>query len=91
MNTGILIVEDEGLIALNLQMELERAGFTVVMVADNGAEALLSVERLQPTLIPDRRGGKVRQRHFIERFVRSLPWCARVALGQRHSSKKCLR
>jgi DNA-binding response OmpR family regulator len=51
MNTGILIVEDEGLIALDLQMELERAGFTVLMVADNAAEALLSVERLQPTLV----------------------------------------
>ncbi len=51
MNTGILIVEDEGLIALDLQKELERAGFTVVMVADNGAEALLNVERLRPTLV----------------------------------------
>jgi DNA-binding response OmpR family regulator len=51
MKTGILIVEDEGLIALDLQKELERAGFTVVMVADNGAEALLNVERLRPTLV----------------------------------------
>ena len=51
METSILIVEDEGLIALDLQRELEKAGYTVVMVDDNGAEALLSVEHLQPSLV----------------------------------------
>jgi DNA-binding response OmpR family regulator len=51
MSADILIVEDEGLIALDLKMELERAGFTVAMIADNAAEALLSVERLRPNLV----------------------------------------
>jgi DNA-binding response OmpR family regulator len=51
MNAGILIVEDEGLIALDLKRELEQVGFTVLMIDDNGAEALLSVERLRPALV----------------------------------------
>jgi two-component system, cell cycle sensor histidine kinase and response regulator CckA len=51
MNGGILIVEDEGLIALDLKRELENAGFTVATINDNGAEALLSVERLRPALV----------------------------------------
>jgi DNA-binding response OmpR family regulator len=48
---GILIVEDEGLIALDLKMELERSGFTVVMIADNAADALVSAEQLRPALV----------------------------------------
>lgn len=51
MNVSILIVEDESLIALDLKMEMERAGFTVATITDNAAEALLSVERLRPTLV----------------------------------------
>jgi DNA-binding response OmpR family regulator len=51
MNAGILIVEDEGLIALDLKRQLEQAGFTVVTIADNGAEALQSAERLRPALV----------------------------------------
>jgi DNA-binding response OmpR family regulator len=51
MNEGILIVEDEGLIAIDLKMALERVGFTVVTIDDNGPEALLSVERLRPAMV----------------------------------------
>ena len=51
MNAGILIVEDESLIALDLKRELERVGFTVLTIADNADEALLSVERLRPSLV----------------------------------------
>jgi DNA-binding response OmpR family regulator len=51
MNASILIVEDEGLIALDLRRRLEKSGFTVVMINDNGAEALQSVERLRPDLV----------------------------------------
>jgi DNA-binding response OmpR family regulator len=51
MNTGILIVEDEGLIALDLKRELEAVGYTVVMIADNGDEALQSAELLRPSLV----------------------------------------
>jgi DNA-binding response OmpR family regulator len=51
MNAGILIVEDEGLIALDLQRELEQAGFAVLTINDNAADAMLSVERLRPALV----------------------------------------
>jgi len=51
MNAGILIVEDEGLIALDLKSRVERAGFTVLAIDDNAADALLSVERLGPGLV----------------------------------------
>jgi two-component system, cell cycle sensor histidine kinase and response regulator CckA len=51
MNTSILIVEDEGLIALDLRKKLEQAGYTVPMVADNGDDAILGVESLRPSLV----------------------------------------
>jgi two-component system cell cycle sensor histidine kinase/response regulator CckA len=51
MNTTILIVEDEGLIALDLRKKIEQAGYSVPMIADNAADALLSVERLRPSLV----------------------------------------
>jgi DNA-binding response OmpR family regulator len=51
MSGGILIVEDESLIALDLKRELEHAGFTVVMINDNADEALLSVQSLRPALV----------------------------------------
>jgi len=51
MNTSILIVEDEGLIALDLKKKLEQAGYAVPMVADNADDALLGVESLRPSLV----------------------------------------
>ncbi|MEO8096959.1 MAG: response regulator [Acidobacteriota bacterium] len=51
MQTTILIVEDEGLIALDLKGRLERLGYVVPAIADNAADALLNVERLQPSLV----------------------------------------
>jgi len=49
--TSILIVEDEGLIALDLKKKLEQAGYTVPAIADNAAAALLNVESLEPSLV----------------------------------------
>lgn len=51
MNTEILIVEDEGLIALDLKKKLEQAGYTVPAIADNADDALLSVKSLRPSLV----------------------------------------
>ena len=51
MDTKILIVEDEGLIALDLKKRLELAGYTVPAIADNAADALLEVERLDPSMV----------------------------------------
>ncbi|MGD1070748.1 MAG: response regulator [Bryobacteraceae bacterium] len=49
--TRILIVEDEGLIALDLKKKLEQVGYTVPAIADSAASALLSVESLEPSLV----------------------------------------
>jgi len=51
MNTEILIVEDEGLIALDLKKKLELAGYAIAGIADNAEDALVSVERLRPALV----------------------------------------
>jgi len=51
MQTSILIVEDEALIALDLKERLEEAGYTVPMITDNALDALIGVERHQPGLI----------------------------------------
>lgn len=51
MNAGILIVEDEGLIALDLQKKLQQAGYTVPGIADNYEDALRAVEDLRPSLV----------------------------------------
>ena len=46
----ILIVEDEGLIAFDLQRRLERAGYSVVGPAETMEEALEAVAALRPDL-----------------------------------------
>jgi PAS domain S-box-containing protein len=50
-NTSILIVEDEGLIAIDLKKKLEQVGYSVPMIVDNATDALLSVESLKPDLV----------------------------------------
>ena len=51
MSTRILIVEDEGLIALDLKKKLEQAGYAVAGIEDNAEDALRSAERLRPALV----------------------------------------
>lgn len=52
MDTKVLIVEDESLIALDLKQKLEQQfGYTVPAIVDNAAEALQSVETLHPSLV----------------------------------------
>jgi PAS domain S-box-containing protein len=51
MKTRILIVEDEGLIALDLKRKLEQAGYAVPAIEDNAPDALLAVENLRPDLV----------------------------------------
>jgi PAS domain S-box-containing protein len=48
---SIMIVEDDGVIALDLKKKLEQAGYAVPAVADNSAEALMKVENLRPSLV----------------------------------------
>lgn len=47
----VLIVEDEALIALDLERRLQRAGYEVVGVADNADDALRTFQETQPDLV----------------------------------------
>jgi two-component system cell cycle sensor histidine kinase/response regulator CckA len=51
MNTSILVVEDEGLIAIDLKRKLEQAGYFVPATADSAEEAIAAVERYRPHLV----------------------------------------
>jgi PAS domain S-box-containing protein len=48
---SILIVEDEGVIALDIRATLGRLGYTVAAVAATGSEAITRVEELRPDLV----------------------------------------
>ena len=50
MTGKILIVEDEPIVALDLQQELEQFGCEVVALAQSADEALMAVEETQPIL-----------------------------------------
>lgn len=47
----ILIVEDEKIVARDLQATLERAGYHVPVLVASGEEAILQAERLRPDLV----------------------------------------
>jgi CheY-like chemotaxis protein len=47
----ILIVEDESVIALQLQKTLENFGYAVCSIADSGEEALMKAEEEKPDLV----------------------------------------
>ena len=51
MNTSIVIVEDEALIALDLKNRLEQVGYAVPFIADTVEDALTGVERHQPSMV----------------------------------------
>jgi DNA-binding NtrC family response regulator len=51
MQRKILIVEDEGLIALDLQHTIERAGYSVTEIADCFLDAVAAAERTKPDVV----------------------------------------
>lgn len=51
MTSKVFIVEDEGLIALELEKCLEQAGFRVVGIADNADDALVDIAGHHPDVI----------------------------------------
>ncbi len=51
MKTRVLIVEDEGLVGLDLQFRLERLGFEIVGLVDCAAEAVQMVRAEAPALV----------------------------------------
>jgi len=50
-NKKILIVEDEPIIAADLELTLESMGYNVVGIEDNAEDALISIEENSPDLI----------------------------------------
>ena len=50
-STRILITEDEGIVALDLQSTLEGMGYSVVAVTSSGEEAIKKAEETQPDLV----------------------------------------
>lgn len=50
-NTSILLVEDEGIVALDLQRRLQKQGFRVIDITDNGPDALRLADETSPSLI----------------------------------------
>lgn len=51
MNAKLLIVEDEPIVARDLQQEIERFGYEVVGLAESADEALVAVEETRPDLV----------------------------------------
>jgi len=52
MSTGhILVVEDEGIVSLDIQNRLRRAGYTIAGVASSGVEALDQATAAKPDLV----------------------------------------
>jgi diguanylate cyclase (GGDEF)-like protein/PAS domain S-box-containing protein len=51
MTARVLIVEDESIVALHLKLQLEKLGYTVTAVADNGALALERMGREPAELV----------------------------------------
>ena len=47
----VLIAEDEGLVALNIETALSEAGFDVLEIVDTEADAVAAAERLRPDVI----------------------------------------
>ncbi len=47
----ILVVEDEAIVAMDIQERLETAGYTVVAVVDSGEEAVAAADGLRPDLV----------------------------------------
>jgi CRP-like cAMP-binding protein/CheY-like chemotaxis protein len=51
MSTKVLVVEDEGVVALDITQELESAGYAVVSTAATGEEAVAKAQELHPDVV----------------------------------------
>lgn len=50
-NVPILIVEDEGVVAMDIQKRLKKSGYTIPCLASSGEEAIQKVEETHPALV----------------------------------------
>lgn len=51
MDTSILVVEDEYIVALDIQNSLEKFGYTVSAISDSGDNAIQMASEIQPDLV----------------------------------------
>ena len=51
LHPRVLIVEDEGLVAINIESALTEAGFRVTGIVDTEADAVAAADRLRPDII----------------------------------------
>ena len=51
VNSNILIVEDDFIVAVDLQQHLEKMGYNVLDITDNGKDAIHKTEERKPDLI----------------------------------------
>ena len=51
MRAKLLIVEDEGIVALNIQRRLEGLGYCIVASVSSGEEAIAAAEQMNPDLV----------------------------------------
>jgi DNA-binding NarL/FixJ family response regulator len=51
MNLRVLIVEDEALVAMNMESALAEAGFELLGTVDTEADAIAAAERMQPDVV----------------------------------------
>lgn len=49
--TNILVVEDESIVAKDIQHSLKKLGYTVVGICSNGEDAIKTAEELKPDLV----------------------------------------
>jgi two-component system phosphate regulon response regulator PhoB len=87
VNPRILVVEDEDALSTLLQYNLEKEGYSVT-VADNGEEALISIDESQPDLVvldwmlPKVSGIEVCRRLRAKPETRNLPVVMLTARGE---------
>ena len=49
---NILIAEDEIIVARDIQMKLEKLGYTIIDIVSTGETAITTAEKKQPNLVP---------------------------------------
>jgi two-component system cell cycle sensor histidine kinase/response regulator CckA len=91
-NAQILVVEDEGIVAKGIQMELQNMGYSVPAVASTGEEALRKTAETLPDLVlmdialPGDMDGVETTQHIRERF--HLPVVYLTAFADEHTLQR---
>ena len=94
MNTKILIVEDESIVALDISNRLIKMGYKVLAIAASGHEAIQKAQELSPDLILMDIRMPVMDRYEATRRLRGDGWegpiVALTAHSMRGDRERCL-